>query len=122
MASTAFSLSDKVALVVGAGQPIGRAVAIALAEAGAHVALTTTLKTKQDIAAAHACMNDILTHHRESRVHSIDVTNEQDMQTAIQQTVTQRGRLDILVNAPDLPFAKPLPDIALGEPPLLHRA
>jgi len=115
MASTAFSLSDKVALVVGAGQPIGRAVAIALAEAGAHVALTTTLKTKQDIAAAHACMNDILTHHRESRVHSIDVTNEQDMQTAIQQTVTQRGRLDILVNAPDLPFAKPLPDIALGE-------
>ena len=115
MTSTAFSLHDKVALVIGAGQPIGGAVAIALAEAGAHVALTTTLQTKQDAAAAHACMNDILIRHRESRVHAIDVTNEQEVQTAIQQTVTQYGRLDILVNAPDLPFAKPLPDVALSE-------
>ena len=115
MASTAFSLHDKVAFVVGAGQPIGRAVALALAEAGAHVVLTTTLRTKQETDAAHACMNDILTQQRKSSVHAIDITNEQEVQTAIQHTVTQHGHLDILVNAPDLPFAKPLPDVALGE-------
>ena len=115
MASTAFSLHDKVAFVVGAGQPIGRAVAIALAEAGAHVVLTTTVRTKQDTDAAHACMNDILARQGTSCVHAIDVTNEQEVQTAIQHIVTQRGHLDILVNAPDLPFAKPLPEVALGE-------
>jgi NAD(P)-dependent dehydrogenase (short-subunit alcohol dehydrogenase family) len=115
MASPAFSLHDKVALVVGAGQPIGRAVALALAEAGAHVVLTTTLRTKQDTEAVHACMNDILARQGTSSVHAIDVTNEQEVQTAIQHTVTQRGHLDILVNAPDLPFAKPLPEVALGE-------
>jgi len=115
MAGTAFSLHDKVAFVVGAGQPIGRAAALALAEAGAHVVLTTTLRTKREADAAHACMNDILTRQRKSSVHAIDVTNEQDVQTAIQHTVTQYEHLDILVNAPDLPFAKPLPDVALGE-------
>jgi NAD(P)-dependent dehydrogenase (short-subunit alcohol dehydrogenase family) len=111
----AFSLHEKVALVVGAAHPIGRALAVALAEAGAHVALTTLLRTQEDAAAAHACMNDILSRQRKSSVHSIDAANEQDMQTATQQTVSQFGRLDILVNAPDLPFAKPLLDVSFSE-------
>jgi 3-oxoacyl-[acyl-carrier protein] reductase len=111
----AFSLNEKVALVVGATHPVGRALAVALAEAGAHVALTTILRTKEDADNAHACMSDILSRQRKSRVHSIDAANERDIQTALQQTVSQFGRLDILVNAPDLPFAKPLPDVSFGE-------
>ena len=115
MTLPAFSLNEKVALVVGATHPVGRALAVALAEAGAHVALTTILRTKEGADNAHACMSDILSRQRKSRVHSIDAANERDIQTALQQTVSQFGRLDILVNAPDLPFAKPLPDVSFGE-------
>jgi NAD(P)-dependent dehydrogenase (short-subunit alcohol dehydrogenase family) len=111
----AFSLSEKVALVVGATHPIGRALAIALAEAGAHVALTTILRTKEDVDTVHACMNDILSRQRTSSVHSIDAASEQDVQTAVHRTVSQFGRLDILVNTPDLPFAKPLLEVSFGE-------
>ena len=115
MAGATFSLHEKIALVLGATQPIGRALAIALADAGAHVALTTTLRTKHEETAAQVCLREIQGRQRTSVVHVIDAANEQDVSTAVQQTVTQLGRLDILVNAPDLPFAKPLTDVSLSE-------
>jgi len=115
MASAPFSLHEKIALVLGATQPIGRALAIALADAGAHVALTTISRAKHEETAVQACRQEIQGRQRIGIVHVIDTTNEQDVYTAVQQTVTQFGRLDILVTAPDLPFAKPLPDVSLSE-------
>jgi NAD(P)-dependent dehydrogenase (short-subunit alcohol dehydrogenase family) len=115
MRSAAFSLHEKIALVLGVTQPIGHALAIALADAGAHVALTTTVHTKHEESAAYACQREIQGRQRSSVVHLIDAANEQDVHSAVQQTVTQFGRLDILVNAPDLPFAKPLPEVSLSE-------
>jgi NAD(P)-dependent dehydrogenase (short-subunit alcohol dehydrogenase family) len=115
MGEAPFSLHEKIALVFGATQPIGRALAIALADAGAHVALTTTLRTTHEETAAHACQQEIHRRQHNSSVHLIDAANEQDVHTAVQQTITQFGRLDILVNAPDLPFAKPLSDVSLSE-------
>ena len=48
MKSNPFSLVTKKALVLGAGSDIGSAAAIALAEAGADVALGTTLKRQAE--------------------------------------------------------------------------
>ena len=110
-----FSLQGKVALVVGAGTPIGRAAAIALAEAGANVAVATALSTTQEEAAVTACATTIQALNRKSFARKIDITKEADVASLMQQTVVDLGRLDILVNALDLPFAKPLPKISLTE-------
>ena len=110
-----FSLRRKVALVVGAETSLGRAAVLALAEAGADVAVATALPTAQEEAAVTACATMIRALNRKSFVRKIDVTNEEDVVSLVQQTVADLGRLDILVNALDLPFAKPLPEVSLVE-------
>jgi 2-deoxy-D-gluconate 3-dehydrogenase len=110
-----FSLAKKVAVVIGASQPIGRAAAIALAEAGANVAVTTMLRRSSEAEAVSACAVEVGAQGRRSTSHILDITNETDVTTLIQQIVQDYGRIDILVNAPDLAFAKPLTDISTNE-------
>jgi NAD(P)-dependent dehydrogenase (short-subunit alcohol dehydrogenase family) len=106
-----FSLHDKAALVMGASSPIGGAVAIALAEAGAKVAVTTLLPSKREAATVTSCLNAIRALNRPGFAQSIDTTSESDVTTLVQRMVSELGRLDILVNAHDLIFAKPLPEV-----------
>ncbi|MGE0821302.1 MAG: SDR family NAD(P)-dependent oxidoreductase [Candidatus Binatia bacterium] len=110
-----FSLLDKVAVVVGAASPIGQALAVALAEAGAQVAVTTMLPTQREAGMVAHCAESIQALQRTGLTFTIDTTQESDVATVMQQTVAQLGRVDILVNAPDLPFAKPLPEVTLAE-------
>jgi len=110
-----FSLRGKAALVVGASTALGDAAAIALAEAGADVAVATGLPTPLDTEATNACANTIRALQRKSFAKTIDGTSESEVASLVQQTVTELGRLDILVNAPDLPFAKPLAEVSLTE-------
>jgi NAD(P)-dependent dehydrogenase (short-subunit alcohol dehydrogenase family) len=110
-----FSLHGKTALVVGASTPIGRAAAIALAEAGADVAVATILPTQHEKEAVTSCTAEIQTLKRKSLAHTIDATKEANVASMVQQTVSEFGRLDILVNALDLPFAKPLSEVSLTE-------
>lgn len=110
-----FSLQGKVALVIGAGTPIGRAAALALAEAGAEVAVATMLPSKQEEAIVTACVAAIQSLNRKSFARTIDVTKEDDVAALVQQTVTDLSCLDILINALDLPFAKPLSAVSLAE-------
>ncbi|HWG57636.1 MAG TPA: 3-oxoacyl-[acyl-carrier-protein] reductase [Candidatus Acidoferrales bacterium] len=88
-----FSLADQVALVTGASQGIGRATAIALAEAGAKVA----------VAARNAEQLGILVSEIESRGGSalavpMDVSDAAQVKSGFQQALAKFGRLDILVN------------------------
>lgn len=115
MSLAQFSLHGKAVLVVGAGMPVGRAAALALAEAGANVAVATMLPTKQEEEEVTACVSVIRSLDRKSFARKIDVTREEDVAALAQQTVTDLGRLDILVNALDLPFAKPLAEVSLAE-------
>lgn len=110
-----FSLRDKAALVIGASSPVGRAIALALAEAGANVAVATTLRTRREEETTHAGAGAIRALHRQGFAQAIDTTSETEVEALVRQTVSALGRLDILVNAHDLPFAKPLPDVSLAE-------
>lgn len=110
-----FSLRDKVALVVGMSTPLGRAAALALAEAGAQVVVATALPTPQEIAAAQSCADEIRTYNRRTFAHALDTTREEDVGALIRRTISELEHLDILVNTPDLPFAKPLPAVSLAE-------
>ena len=110
-----FSLSGKTALVIGAAGPLGRALAIAMAEAGADVAVSTTTRSKQEEVAANSCGNEVWALKRKGFAATIDAASESDVNNLVQRSVAEMGRLDVLVNAHDLPFAKPLTEITPEE-------
>ena len=110
-----FSLSGKSALVIGASNPLGRAAAVALGEAGADVGVATTTRSQREEVAANSCANEIWALNRKGFAQAVDVSDESDIETLVERTVGEFGRLDVLVNAPDLHFAKPLMEISLAE-------
>lgn len=88
-----FQLINKIALVTGAGRGIGRALAIGLAEAGADVALFA--RTASDI---EEVAHEIRALGRKAYPFTVDVTNREQIEEAVQQIIEETGRLDILVN------------------------
>ena len=115
MAGEQFSLEGKTALVIGASSPIGRAIAVALAEAGADVAVATTTRAQREEVAANSCANEIWALNRKGFAAAIDAASEDDVRSLVERAVSELGGLDVLVNAHDLPFAKPLTDVTPDE-------
>ncbi len=112
---SAFSLADKSALIIGAATPIGGALALTLAEAGANTVLSTTLPSPREVAAIQAHERTIRDMGREGFTQTIDITSEHDVNALVERTVSELGSLDILVNTPDLAFAKPIQHSSLAE-------
>jgi NAD(P)-dependent dehydrogenase (short-subunit alcohol dehydrogenase family) len=110
-----FSLDGKSALVIGASNSIGRAIAVALAEAGADVAVATTTRTQAEEVIANSCSNEMWALNRKSFAQAIDAADEADVRALIDRTVSELGKLDVLVNAHDLPFAKPALETSFQE-------
>jgi 2-deoxy-D-gluconate 3-dehydrogenase len=108
MVTKAFELSGKVALVVGGSTALGRAVGVALAEAGADVAFTTLAVNRREEVSANSAVNEVWALGRKGFAAAIDVTDAVQVEAAVRRAADELGRLDILVNNPDLPFAKPL--------------
>jgi 3-oxoacyl-[acyl-carrier protein] reductase len=88
-----FSLKDRVALVTGASQGIGRATALALASAGARVACAARNAEKLESVVAEIGAMD-----REARAIPMDVADAEQVKAAFKQIAERFGRLDILVN------------------------
>ena len=88
-----FKLDGKVGLVTGAGQGIGRAFALALAEAGADVAVADiNERTGRHVA------DEIAALGRRSVFVRADVTKVEEVEAFIGATVAELGGLDIAVN------------------------
>ena len=87
-------LSGKTALVTGASSGIGRSTAIALAAAGAQVALVARRAARLDDLAAQ-----IKADGGQALARAADVTDEGDATRAVEDAVDHFGGLDILVNA-----------------------
>lgn len=88
-----FDLTGKVALVTAAGRGLGRAIALALAHAGADVALGL-----RDRNAHGGLPGEIEAMGRRALALQMDVTSLDQIFRAVEDTVAHFGRLDILVN------------------------
>ncbi|WP_303311917.1 3-ketoacyl-ACP reductase [Hymenobacter sp. BT730] len=87
------SLTGKVALVTGAGKGIGRAVALALAQEGAHVGLLARTESQlREVA------QQIESLGGKTAVVTADVANREAVEAAVAQVKAQLGPIDILIN------------------------
>jgi NAD(P)-dependent dehydrogenase (short-subunit alcohol dehydrogenase family) len=86
-------LKGAVALVTGAGTGLGRAIADALAEAGADVAVVEI-----DRASAERAARELEAHGVRARAYPTDVTSSEQVDAAFAQAVSDLGHLDIVVN------------------------
>jgi 3-oxoacyl-[acyl-carrier protein] reductase len=87
------SLSGRVAFVTGASQGIGRACALKLATAGAAVAVAARNQEK-----LNELVTEITTAGGHSAAFALDVTDEEQIKSAIKASIAQFGKVDILVN------------------------
>jgi NAD(P)-dependent dehydrogenase (short-subunit alcohol dehydrogenase family) len=88
-----FDLSGQVALVTGAARGLGRAISLALAHAGADVALGF-----RKLDADHPLVGEIQALGRRALPLQMDVLDLGQISAAVEQAAEHFGRLDILVN------------------------
>lgn len=88
-----FRLNGRTAVVTGAGQGIGEACAVALAEAGARVVVTDVSLSK-----AQACADRLQAAGREAEPYQLDVARSGEVAALATQLALRYGTIDILVN------------------------
>ena len=88
------ALTDKVAVVTGAAQGIGKAIAETLAQCGAHVVLADLQVEKAEAVAKEIAADT----GRRAIAVQVDVTDRDSAKAMIDRAVTEFGHVDILVN------------------------
>ena len=110
------NLTNQVALVTGAGHGIGKASAIALAEAGAHVIVNDI-----DGANAQATAEVIMTNQRRAVPVQADVGNVQEIDRMVREALAAFGHIDILVNNAGVTRRADVMDITEADWDRIHR-
>ncbi len=88
-----FLLTDKVAVITGAGRGIGRGIAVGFADAGADI--VAAARTRSDLDATTA---DVRDRGRRAIAVVTDVMITEDLERLVEATVEEFGKVDILVN------------------------
>ncbi len=104
-------LSGKTALVTGGAKRIGKAIALALAEAGAEVAITYRHSADE----AAATVRDLVALGVRASAHSCDLDQAAEISQAIHLVVAAHGRLDLLINNAGAFASVRLEDISVAE-------
>jgi 2-deoxy-D-gluconate 3-dehydrogenase len=110
-----FTLTGRTAWVVGAGRPLGRAIAGALAEAGADVALTGLGTDEAERFQVASAANQVWSSGRRNLALDLDPSDAENLDACAQKIDGEWGRLDILVNAQDLVVAMPFAETGRAE-------
>jgi gluconate 5-dehydrogenase len=86
-------LKDKIAVITGAGRGIGRDIALAYAQEGAHVVVNDI-----DPATADATAKEAAAFGSNSLAVAADIAKSSDIHRLIDTVIAERGRIDIVVN------------------------
>jgi len=105
-----FDLTGKTALVVGGHGGLGKAIALAMADAGADVVVAS-----RDIAALKAAAKEIETKGRKSLAVGVDVVDAKQVDRMVEGILKVFPRVDILVNAAGLAIRKPADSFPIEE-------
>ena len=105
------SLANKSALVTGGAKRIGRAIALALAQAGADI--TITYRTSADEAVE--TIDAIEQLGRRGLAIECNVRSEASVRDAVSASIARHGRLDLLVNNAGLFETAPLEQLTLAQ-------
>jgi len=103
----AFDLSGRVALVTGASRGLGRGMALALAQAGADMALAA-----RGVEELERTARDAQDLGRQSLIVPTDVTQAEQIETLVRRTLDHFGRLDILIPAAGMNIRGPAVEFA----------
>ena len=98
-----YDLQGKTAIVTGAGRGIGKGIALTLAEAG--VDITVAARTKEQL---EETAREIRNLGRQALIVPTDVTNKEQVNNVVEQTIAHFGKLDILVNNAGIAILKPV--------------
>ena len=109
-------LAGRVAMVTGAGRNIGRAIALALADAGAAVAVNG----RADRAAVDAVVAEVESRGSKALAVMADVSDEAAVQRMTASAVERLGRIDILVNNAAVRPEKPFESLSLSDWRAVH--
>ncbi len=88
-----FDLKGEKAIVTGGGQGLGKEMALALAEAGADVAVA-----QRHVEVAEKAAEEIRKLGRDSIAMKVDVSKAADVQSMVEVAKDRFGKIDILIN------------------------
>src|SRR5690349_18266074 len=104
-------LNGKVAIVTGAGRNIGRAIALALADAGASIAVVVRSNKNE----ADAVVKEIAGKGGKALAILADISDAKAVQATADAALKQFGRIDILVNNAAIRREKDIADMSYAE-------
>ncbi|MFC6823726.1 SDR family oxidoreductase [Halopelagius fulvigenes] len=105
------ALEGNVAFVTGATSGIGRAAALELAAEGAHVALASRREERLEAVADEVRSE----HDREALVVPTDVTDPEQVRSAVEETAETFGRIDVVVANAGLGVNEPVEDLSVED-------
>jgi len=112
-----FRLYGKVAVVIGGGGGIGKALSLGLARQGAGVAIASrNLEKLQEVAKELAADAEVKTP---VKAFKIDATDEESVKNAVKEIVAEFGTVDILVNSQGQNIKQPFESFPVSDWDLL---
>lgn len=115
-------LSGQVAIVTGASRGIGKAIALRLAEAGATVVVAAKSERSRDLlpGSIHETVAEIESSGGKAKAMRVDLRDDALVEAMVADTLSEFGRLDLLVNNAGALWMKPVSDTPMKRFDLVH--
>ena len=104
------SLNEKIILVTGGAQGLGKAISTTLAETGATIIIGDIQEEKAKQVISHINQDSI-----RAAFLKLDLSNEKNVEEVISSIKSQYGRLDVLINNAGIDFTKSILDLSVSE-------